>query len=125
MTEIEVWAICVVLPVRYDEEDIPNDFPLRKGDVWAATIDIDSGYILEWPDGVGARTIECMKVTDGGKYTLIDNLGREIATREDYVPHGVIPGGYGDYVSLQIDERGVITNWPKPPNLSAFFEEVS
>lgn len=28
--EIEIGFIELVLPVRYDDEDIPHDFPLRK-----------------------------------------------------------------------------------------------
>lgn len=28
---------------------------------------------------------------------------------------------YGDYVELEIDENGIITNWPKRPDISAFF----
>ena len=30
--EVEVAAVEIVLPVLYEEEDIPNDFPLRDGD---------------------------------------------------------------------------------------------
>ena len=33
--EIEVSSILITVPVRYEEEDIPNDFPLRSGAGWA------------------------------------------------------------------------------------------
>lgn len=121
-TDIEVSAIRVVLPVCYEEEDIPNDFPLRKGEIWGpATIELDTGKIREWPQGKEGN-IESMKVADGGIYTLLGPNGEIIAERNDYVPHGVIPGEYGDYVCLKINTEGIVTNWPKNPNLSAFLK---
>jgi hypothetical protein len=48
--EITITHIMITLPVRYQEEDIPNDFPMRYGDVWEATVEIDTGRILSWPD---------------------------------------------------------------------------
>lgn len=119
--EIEVSAVRVSLHVRYEEEDIPNDFPLRTGDMWNATIYIDSGRIKEWPRPQSG-TLH-MKVCDEGTYTLLGPDGKEIATIEqNYVPHGVIPGKYGDYVDLKINSFGTITNWPQNPDVSAFFE---
>lgn len=118
--EVEITHILVTLPVRYEEEDIPNDFPLRKGEVWSAKIEIDTGKIVGWPEGQ-AGEIEYMKVCDSGSYRLLDAQGCIVAKIEtDYVPHGVIPGEYGDYVSLKINEHGVITNWPKKPDISEF-----
>ena len=40
----------------------------------------------------------------------------------EYVPLGVVPGAYDDYVSLCIDENGIIANWPKKPDVSEFFK---
>lgn len=122
LTEITIVSIRVELGVNYDEEDIPNDFPLRTGDLWKAVINIDTGEIDGWPKGQSGRVQ--MKVTDSGSYFLIDDSGKIVAKREsDYVPHGIIPGEYGDYVDLQINESGIITNWPKPVDLTAFFGE--
>ena len=136
--EIEVTHILIRLPVRYEEEDIPNDFPLRDGDVWEALVEIDTGKIVNWPSN--HRFQECsinnMKVSDEGTYVLlcgtVANSGQpgqilgtltEVARLEnEYVPHGVVPGVYGDYVELDI-KNGVITNWPKKPNLSRFFKD--
>jgi len=117
---VEVTQIRLSLPVRYDEEDIPNDFPMREGNMWNATVEIDSGRIISWPQG------NCwhlhMKVCDGGSYTLLDEGHMVVAEIKcDYVPHGIVPGEYGDYVDLQIDATGTITNWPKKPNVDAFF----
>lgn len=122
-TEIDVKSVFVSLPVRYGTDDIPDDFPMRNGNKWEADIDIDTGAIYGWPEL--ARFAECslnMKVCDSGTYVLYDDKGNIVATRKDYVPHGIIPGEYGDYVDLVI-KNGIITNWPKHPDVSAFFNQ--
>lgn len=122
-TEINACKVRVALPVRYEEKDIPNDFPLQKGNMWNAVIDIDSGEIEGWPEGAGEREISNMKVCDEGIYEILDGGNKVIATREGgYVPHGLIPGSYGDYVTLNIDAKGKVTNWPSSPDLSGFFD---
>lgn len=116
--EVDVQTIDVILPVRYDDEDIPYDAPKRYGDMWQAEIDIATGEIHDWPQG---KTLDMyMKVVDTGTYILRDGDGNIIAERNDYVPHGIIPGEWGDYVHLKIDETGKITNWPKKINLADF-----
>ena len=117
--EINVKFIDIVAPVRYGEEDIPNDFPGRVGDTWMARVEIETGKIVDWTNGVAADF--SMKVVDEGSYHLIDENNNSVASiEEDYVPNGVIPGEYGDYIEMEINEQGVITNWPKSPDLSAF-----
>lgn len=116
--EVDIQAIEVILPVRYDDEDIPYDAPKRCGDKWQAEIDIETGKIYDWPQG---KTLDMyMKVCDSGSYSLRNAAGFVVATRNDYVPHGIIPGEYGDYVDLKIDATGKITNWPKKIDLSDF-----
>lgn len=118
--EIEIAYVRISVPVRYEEEDIPNDFPLRVGDTWSASVDMDTGKIHGWPIGK-AGSLE-MKVCDEGTYTLYGKDGNLMATREqDYVPHGVVPGEYGDYIKLEINADGIITNWRKAPNIEQFF----
>lgn len=122
--EVEIVGVLIEVPVRYDEEDIPNDFPLRRGDMWTAAVDIDTGKVHDWPPG---RTGNLhMKVVDEGSYTLMAADGTTVAKIEqDYVPNSLIPGSYGDYIELDIDENGIITNWPKPDRLdvSDFFSD--
>ncbi len=118
---IDVATIFIEVPVRYEEEDIPNDFPLRAGDMWRATIDIDTGEVVGWPKGKSGRL--SMNVCDEGIYALYDRDGKFLVRRKgDYVPHGVVPGEYGDYIQLEINEHGIVTNWPKQPNFDAFFK---
>lgn len=116
--EVDVQTIEVILPVRYGDEDIPYDTPMRYGDVWRACIDIDEGRVWHWPQG---KTLDMyMKVCDSGVYILRDSEGINIAERNDYVPHGIVPGEFGDYVHLQIDATGKVTNWPRNIDLSGF-----
>lgn len=118
---VEVTAVRLELAVRYEDEEMPYDFPLRKGDSWKATVEIDTGKIKDWPEGT-AGSVK-MNVCDEGTYTLLDPDGNTVAEiKQDYVPHGLVPGKYGDYVDLQIEATGTITNWPKSPDLSAFMK---
>jgi hypothetical protein len=118
---MEVVAVKCELPVRYDEEDMPNDFPHRKGDMWDITIDIETGQIRDWPkdfkpfDNDTKEPTETfdlyMKVCDEGCYHVLDKDGRYVKSiEENYVP-SCIPGEYGDYVNFKIDANGIITNW--------------
>lgn len=118
--EIEVEKVVVMLPVRFGVEDIPQDFPGREGGIWSACIMVGSGQILEWPEGYEASMH--MKVADGGIYSLYSPDGEMVARIDrDYVPHGLIPGEYGDYVELDIGGDGVIKNWPERPSVDDFF----
>lgn len=110
-------TVKIELPVQYGDEDMPSNFPHRYKDLWCVAINADTGQIRNWPAGVEHKLH--MKVTDGGTYTLLDDDGAEIShIEQDYVPHGVIPGDYGDYVILDIGPDGVIRNWPKKFDLS-------
>ena len=76
--EIEVSTVSLILPVRYWTQDIPIDFPVRRGDVWEATVDIDTAQIRGWPKGVTGQMR--MKVCDSGTYILRDPSGVIVAT---------------------------------------------
>ena len=117
--EVDIKTVSVALPCRYDDEDIPFDFPLRDGDMWNANIDIDTGVISDWPKGKSGDMF--MKICDTGKYELFDVDGKSVALLEDgYVPNNLIPGEYGEYVDFKIDENGKITNWPSSSDFSDF-----
>lgn len=118
--EIDVHAVRVSVPVRYGTEDMPADFPLRTGNTWAATILVDEGIIRDWPKGkTGSFS---MKVVDQGNYELLDSDGNVLAALiGEYVPNQLLPGEYGDYLELDIDADGSITNWPSNPTVDEFF----
>lgn len=118
---VNIDTIKMELAVRYDEEDIPREFPGRVGDLLTLVVKIDTGEIVGWPQG-RVETVY-MKVCDCGTYTLYDGDRIVASLEQEYVPHGVVPGDYGDYVDLCIDETGRIINWPTPVDVTAFFEE--
>lgn len=125
--EVDIRIVKIDIEARYigdsDDDDMPLDFPLlnEAKTAWVASVDIDTGAIACWPQG-DKRTMH-VKVCDAGIYQLIDGDGNVIATKSGYVPNGVVPGSYGDYVELEINEDGIITNWPKHPDISEFFDE--
>ncbi len=123
--EIIAKTLLIEAPVRYGEEDIPNDFPKRHGDLWKIKVDIDTGRIMEWPKGFKASVH--MKVCDEGKYFLYDNRGAELAKIEDYVPD-CVPGRYGDYIEMTIAGDGRIKEWARectPESLArSFFQRA-
>ena len=81
---------------------------------------MDTGKIRNWPQGRSEKMY--LTVKDCGSYALITASGREVAVRDqNYVPHGVVPGKYGDTIELEIAADGTITNWPRKPDVSDFF----
>jgi hypothetical protein len=108
---VDAKTLRCVLAVNYGEEDIPNDFPFRKGDTLDIAIDLDAGRVRDWPGAWGPAEVH-MKVVDSGCYYLLDADGKHLAAREqEYVP-GFFPGDhYGDYVILDIEPDGNIANW--------------
>lgn len=119
--EVDIKMVKIDVAVRYGDEDMRNDFPLRKGDMWSAIIDIDKKKILDWPQGIQGNFY--MKICDEGSYFLLDAEGNTVASIEnDYVPNSLLPGEYGDYLALDIDEEGIITNWKSSISFKDFFD---
>jgi len=128
--EVEVTTLKIRAGVRYWEdgtvngqEDINGDLiPFRDGDYWCPTIDLYSGTVRDWPIGTTADVH--YKICDDGYYYLLDDKGEQVfSIEQDYVPNKLIPGDYGDYIVMNIDETGKITNWPDNPSLEDFIEE--
>lgn len=88
-----------------------NLIPLRKGEAWCPTIDLATGVIENWPEGVTASVH--YKVCDAGRYALLDADRKEVRAIADYVPRIMSPAsnGYGDYVIMSIGEDGKIEGW--------------
>jgi hypothetical protein len=108
----------IAMPCYYD---IPENFPLRSGDKWIATIDIVTGIIQDWKQGISGRVFS--KVRDEGEYYLL-NENRDLVYKQEYgyVPNKLIPpkDGFNDYVDFDIDEDGKITNWYDNPSFEDF-----
>jgi hypothetical protein len=85
--------------------------PFRSGDMWCPTIDLDGGFIVDWPRGAVAHVH--YKVCDEGVYTLLNENGELVHQIEGYVPAIMCPNGngYGDYIIMDIDGEGSIANW--------------
>lgn len=77
---------------------------------WCPEIDIESGRIMNWCNGIAAKV--SYKVCDDGRYTVTDGQGNAYVV-ESYVPGCLSIGesGYGDYVHLDIDSDGYIDDW--------------
>ena len=117
---VDVSTLEVVVEPRYwddarfngEESEDGRFVPLKDGDKWRITIDVDSGVIRGWPKGVVADIH--FKVCDAGSYYLRDEDGVLVAQiKDDYVPSVMYPKheGYGDYIVMDIDGEGKIQEW--------------
>jgi hypothetical protein len=118
--EVDIKLLKVVAGVRYwedsqvngeDDDEEGSNIPCKNGDSWCPEIDIETGKILNWKQGVKAHIH--YKVCDDGIYVLLDDKGDVVHTKEGYVPECMYPleNGYGDYIIMIIDENGVIEDW--------------
>ena len=128
--EVDLTHLRLKCQVRYWEdatvsgaEDIDGTLiPFRVGDLWCPVIEIDTGQIVDWPQGTVAHVH--YKVCDAGVYELC--AGEEVLLTEDgYVPEilNVSKESYGDYVVLEIDENGKIKHWPDEHDISDFQDQ--
>lgn len=84
---------------------------------WKPIIDIETGQILNWQQGVTANVH--YKVCDEfackviGRIAGVNSATNSIKDYEGYVPGFMCPkeSGYGDYIIMDIDENGYIKDW--------------
>lgn len=95
---------------KVEDEDSPT-IPFAKGETWSPLIEIDTGIIVDWPQGITASVH--YKVCDDGRYTLLDADKADLITIDGYVPRIMSPKehGYGDYVIMDIGADGKIADW--------------
>jgi hypothetical protein len=95
------------------DDELGTKIPCREGEAWCPVIDVDTGQIVNWTQGITASVH--YKVCDAGVYELqTSDKPRKLIVRKDgYVPRCLSPGdnGYGDYIIMNIDENGIIENW--------------
>jgi len=116
-TLVNIKTLEINVPVNYGDEDIPHNFPGRRGKMLNLVIDLEFNQILnyKWHEPFDLY----MKVVDGGIYTIKGDVvgGQPFSEtlENDYVPRFL--GDYGDYISLHINEKGFLKNLqfdPKP-----------
>jgi hypothetical protein len=125
--EFDVKYLKVKAGIRYAEDVKVNgkacenleDIPCNDGEYWQVLINVDTGFIENWPPGNVAKI--SAKVCDDGWYSLLDENKQEIKTIDGCVLDCLAIGenGYGDYIFLNIDEGGKIKNWK--PKLDEFY----
>lgn len=118
--EVEVKTLCVSAGVRYWEDSEVNGesdteegeaIPCKVDKCWCPEIDVNTGIILNWTQGVTASIH--YKVCDAGTYILRDAEGNQLCEADGYVPDCLCPKeeGYGDYIIMDIDKDGKIQDW--------------
>lgn len=128
--EVDIKYCQVKVQVRYWEDTTVDGvedtegtlIPCREGELWCPLINIETGEIINWSKGVSAKAH--YKVCDAGSYYLQDNdYVTHLSIEDDYVPNGLIPGEYGDYIIMDIDMNGKIKQWKSRIDLSDFITE--
>lgn len=128
--EVEIKYCQLRAGIRYWEDSEVNGvgdtdgtlIPCRVGELWCPQINVDTGVIVNWEQGKTAKVH--YKVCDAGSYYLQDEYGEDVLSiEEDYVPNKLIPGEYGDYIIMSIDENGKITEWETPADFSDFIND--
>lgn len=109
---VRYWEDATVNGVK-DEDG--SRIPCRSGETWSPTIELATGKVVGWTEGVTADVH--YKVCDDGAYWLLDAGGKRIAKhKSDYVPgdfmcHG--DNGYGDYIIMNIGPDGQIADYSR------------
>lgn len=110
--EPRYWEDALVNGIREDDND--PKIPCKKGDIWELNINIDTGQINNWIEGVTADVN--YKVCDCCSWYLLDENSNIVYSNiDDYVPDFLMIDDYpdGDYIALNINEKGFIKDWDK------------
>ncbi len=88
-------------------EDAEGKMPGSDGNSWKVIIDLETGKIDGWPEGVEASTH--YKVCDAGQYYLLDSEKQRVAEYNHYyVPSSEFDGiGDDDYLIMTIKDGAV------------------
>lgn len=119
-TSMDIKTIRVESHVRYwedtdvngeeDNKDNPT-IPGANGEMWEIEIDTNTGKIKNWPKGTTADVH--YKTCDENKIIFKDEFGDVLGEYECYVPDFLCinDSGYGDYIIMEIEEDGKITDF--------------
>lgn len=122
--QVDVHYLLAECEVRYWEdaeidgvEDTDGTLtPCREGNLWKPLIELHTGKIVNWKQGVKAKIH--FKICDAGTYRLLDEEQKIIQSIDGYVPRML---GGGDYAIMDIDENGIIQKWR--PDFSDFLPD--
>ena len=106
---------------RYDPNDdddaldkFRNDWPsiVNDKDELQIVIDIETGFIENWPEGKTAY-FGNVKLVDTASYALLDSNKNVIKSHRGYVPTFFSIGcnGWGDYMTFDVEADGHIKDW--------------
>jgi hypothetical protein len=98
--------------------------PLKVGNFWKPTIELETGCVMGWPQGTTAGIH--YKVCDQGEYWLEDAAGKRLKWKGAYVPNDLLAideNGYGDYIILKISAEGIVEGWNVPTLNAADWEK--
>lgn len=117
---LDVKYIEIHFPHEDEGDEDVNSLPFIDNMEVRLLIDIETGQIQNYPKGVDALEFAA-QVDDDGSYRLYDsNMGLLHRVDNAYVPNKAVPprDGYGDNITLEIDENGLITNWYSKDEIS-------
>lgn len=118
---MDIKKIVVKAHVRYwedtevngiDDTESGDNVPCKQGELWSPIIDVATGVIENWEIGKTAKIH--YKITDCCAWELLDENSAVVKSQDDgYVPNSLSPAerGYGDYIIMNIDEKGQIDKW--------------
>lgn len=120
--ELEIHTVRIEVELHDDlSESLPKHLFNDDGEL-DLLIEVDTGKVVSWQGSEPVNIHD--KVCDNGVYTLFGSDGLEVVKIDNYyVPNKLIPGDYGDYINLEINSDGFVTNWPKYPSVLEFFPE--
>lgn len=118
--ELEIHSVRIEVELHDDvSENLPKHLFNDDGEL-DLLIEVDTGKVVSW-QGNGPVSIHA-NVRNNGVYTLFDKFGDKVASLDNYyIPHDLIPGKRGEYIHIDINDDGIVTNWPKCPNVYEFF----
>lgn len=109
------------------KEDAEGKVPLRNVEDWQPTIELATGRILDWPEGIEAKIH--YKVCDAGEYWLLDASRKRIAKwKRSYVPAAFLDVEdddiVSDYIVLAVGADGTVIGWQSPVQTNGFSSEI-
>ena len=103
-----------------DDKNGSRIIPFREGYRWKPRIDLETGKVIGWPEGMTA-TIRYRVCCDGmywlgtrenPKLFQYGKPGDWSYVPDDFLCHG--DTGYGDYIILNVDGNGQIQQYTRP-----------